>query len=53
MNGKKTIVLADDDRLILSTLGHGLRSEGYEVFEAEDGDNAVALCKEKHPAPER
>jgi len=50
MNGKKTIVLADDDRLILSTLGHGLRSEGYEVFEAEDGDTAVALCKEKQPA---
>jgi len=50
MNGKKTIVLADDDRLILSTLGHGLRSEGYEVFEAEDGDAAVALCKEKQPA---
>jgi len=50
MNGKKTIVLADDDRLILSTLGHGLRSEGYEVFEAEDGDAAVALCKEKHPS---
>jgi len=50
MNGKKTIVLADDDRLILSTLGHGLRNEGYEVFEAEDGDTAVALCKEKRPA---
>ena len=50
MNGKKTIVLADDDRLILSTLGHGLRNEGYEVFEAEDGDAAVALCKEKRPA---
>jgi len=50
MDGKKTIVLADDDRLILSTLGDGLRNEGYEVFEAEDGDAAVALCKEKHPA---
>jgi response regulator NasT len=50
MNGKKTIVLADDDRLILSTLGRGLRNEGYEVFEAEEGETAVALCKEKRPA---
>jgi AmiR/NasT family two-component response regulator len=50
MNGNKTIVLADDDRLILSTLGEGLRGEGYQVFEAEDGDAAVALCKEKRPA---
>ena len=50
MGENKTIVLADDDRLILSTLGKGLRREGYEVFEAEDGDAAVSLCKEKHPA---
>lgn len=50
MSDNKIIVLADDDRLILSTLGNGLRHEGYEVFEAEDGEAAVALCKEKGPA---
>lgn len=43
------IVLADDDRLILATLGAGLRSAGYQILEAADGDEAVRLCQTEHP----
>lgn len=43
------IVLADDDRLILSTLGQGLRDAGYEILEATDGKAAVHLCETAHP----
>jgi response regulator NasT len=43
------IVLADDDRLILSTLGQGLRDAGYEILEASDGKAAVHLCETAHP----
>ena len=43
------IVLADDDRLILSTLGQGLRDAGYEILEATDGNAAVHLCETTNP----
>jgi two-component system, response regulator PdtaR len=35
------ILLADGDRLILSTLGQGLRDAGYQVSLAADGNTAV------------
>jgi response regulator NasT len=43
------ILLADDDRLILSTLGQGLRDAGYDVLEATDGNAAVHLCETTRP----
>lgn len=43
------LVVADDDRLILSTLGQGLRDAGYEVLEATDGEAAVHLCEAQEP----
>lgn len=43
------ILLADDDRLILSTLGQGLRDAGYDVLEATDGNAAVRLCETTQP----
>jgi len=43
------ILLADDDRLILSTLGQGLRDAGYEVLEATDGQAALSLCESERP----
>jgi response regulator NasT len=48
MNETK-ILLADDDRLIRSTLAMGLRAAGYEVLEAGDGDRALQICKESPP----
>ena len=47
---KTRILIADDDRLILATLGQGLRDSGYEVLEATDGPSAVHLCETAHPA---
>jgi len=43
------ILLADDDRLILSTLGQGLRDVGYDILEATDGKAAVHLCETTPP----
>lgn len=43
------ILLADDDRLILSTLGQGLRDAGYEILEATDGKAAVHVCETAQP----
>jgi len=43
------ILIADDDRLILSTLGQGLRDVGYEVLEATDGKAAVHVCETSQP----
>ena len=43
------ILLADDDRLIRSTLAMGLRAAGYDVLEAGDGDQALRVCKASPP----
>lgn len=45
----KKIVLADDDRLILTTLAAGLRQAGYQVFEAASGERALALVEAQAP----
>lgn len=41
------ILIADDDRLVLLTLADGLREAGFEVIEASDGLQALALCRDK------
>ena len=38
------ILLVDDDPAILETVGERLRSEGYKVVKAEDGDAAFQLA---------
>jgi AmiR/NasT family two-component response regulator len=43
------ILIADDDRLILSTLALGLQDAGYEVLEATDGEAAVHICETLQP----
>lgn len=43
------ILLADDDRLVLATLGAGLRQVGYRVTEAASGVDALRLCLEDPP----
>lgn len=44
------ILIADDDRLVLLTLADGLREAGFEVIEASDGLQALALCRDEVPA---
>lgn len=44
------ILVADDDRVVLFTLCEGLRDAGFEVVEARDGLQALALCQNEAPA---
>jgi response regulator NasT len=45
----KRLLLVDDDRLILATLGEGLRHCGYEVILASSGEQALALAESQTP----
>ena len=46
---KASVLIADDDRLVLATLAKGLREAGYTIYEASDGQAALRLCEEQHP----
>lgn len=43
------VVLVDDDRLVLHTLGQGLRAAGLKVFTADRGAEALCLCRTEAP----
>jgi DNA-binding response OmpR family regulator len=45
-----TIVLADDERDLRSIYAACLRNEGYEVWEAADGREALDLVAAHHPS---
>ena len=47
---KGRILVVDDDRLVLATLTHGLAQAGYEVIDADNGDDAILLAREHRPA---
>lgn len=49
MQGKGKILVVDDDRLVLATLTHGLAQAGYEVIDADNGDDAILLAREHKP----
>ena len=49
-NSKGTILVVDDDRLVLATLAHGLSQAGYDVLDADNGDDAILLAREHRPA---
>lgn len=40
----ETLLIADDDRVILFALAEGLRTAGYTVIEASSGERAIELC---------
>lgn len=46
---KATLLVADDDRLVLATLAEGLRRAGHTVLEAATGDEAIRLACEERP----
>ena len=46
---KGTILVVDDDRLVLATLTHGLVQAGYEVIDTDNGDDAILLAREHRP----
>jgi response regulator NasT len=49
VNQKGTILVVDDDRLVLATLAHGLTQAGYDVIDADNGDDAILLAREHRP----
>ncbi|MFN3415169.1 MAG: response regulator [Caldimonas sp.] len=49
MTNKGKILVVDDDRLVLATLTHGLSQAGYEVIDADNGDDAILLAREHRP----
>ncbi len=44
-----TILLVEDDRLVLHTLAQGLRKAGYGTLEADSGEEAMQICADKRP----
>jgi two-component system, response regulator PdtaR len=46
---KGKILVVDDDRLVLATVTHGLAQAGYEVIDADNGDDAILLARQHKP----
>ena len=44
-----TILVVDDDRLVLATLTNGLAQAGYRVIDTDNGDDAILLAREHRP----
>ncbi len=44
-----TLMVVDDDRLVLATLVAGLRQAGFDVIEADNGDDAILLARKYKP----
>jgi len=45
----KSIVVADDDPDILSIVAMSLETQGYDVYKAANGREAVDLVRDHHP----
>jgi two-component system response regulator AtoC len=44
-----SILIVDDEALTLRTIGRALEAEGYEVFSASDGEEALKIVAEEKP----
>jgi DNA-binding response OmpR family regulator len=49
MSRKGTVLVVDDNRLVLATLADGLTRAGYDVIDADNGDDAILLAREHRP----
>ena len=49
MSPKGKILVVDDDRLVLATITHGLANAGYDVIDADNGDDAILLARKHRP----
>ena len=47
--GQPRVLLVDDDEVNLLLTGHALRERGFEVIEARDGEQALALLAARAP----
>jgi len=48
-NSNPTLMVVDDDRLVLATLVAGLKQAGFDVIEADNGDDAILLARKFRP----
>ncbi len=48
-NHQYKILLVDDEEDVLEFVGYNLKKEGYEVFTAKNGQEALKIANEKHP----
>lgn len=48
-SGRGKVLVVDDDRLVLATVTHGLARAGFEVIDADNGDDAILLAREHRP----
>ncbi len=46
---KTTILLVEDDRLVLHTLATGLQDAGYHILEADSSETAMKICYDNRP----
>lgn len=44
-----TLMVVDDDRLVLATLVAGLKQAGFDVIEADNGDDAILMARKHKP----
>ncbi|MDQ6679726.1 MAG: response regulator [Pseudomonadota bacterium] len=49
MSRKGTVLVVDDNRLVLATLADGLTRAGYDVIDADNGDDAILLARQHRP----
>lgn len=49
MDQKGKILIADDEPDIVEIIGYNLKLEGYEIFTARDGDDALQKAKQYQP----
>lgn len=49
MTSKGKVLVVDDDRLVLATVTHGLAQAGYQVIDADNGDDAILLARQHKP----
>ena len=48
-NNHRKILVADDENDILEIISFNLKAEGYEVFTAKNGDEAIDSAKKNNP----
>lgn len=46
---RRRLLVVDDDRLVLATVTHGLAQAGYDVIDADNGDDAILLARQHRP----
>jgi response regulator NasT len=49
VSSKGKILVVDDDRLVLYSLTQGLSQAGYEVIDADNGDDAILEARARRP----